>query len=142
MWVMDVWIELGPHHYQVNGDMLYWRPSGEVLPAHVDEVCTLLRRITVQYGYALWLIDALGSVPVGYESRRRYAHWLSQWPGPLFGASFRASIPARTTAELTTRAVKLRSTIELQIESFADEADARSYLREHAAAQLRYHAAM
>lgn len=137
MWVMDDWIDVGPHRYHLDGDMLFWCPSGEILPAHVDAVCTLLRQITNHHGYALWLVDALRSIPVGYESRRRYAHWLTPWQGALFGAAFRAPLPARTTAHLTLRAVRMRSSNELYIENFDTEAAARSYLAEHAKDQLR-----
>ena len=138
MWVMDDWIEVGTHRYYVDGDMLFWCPSGEVLPEHVDQVCALLRRITAQYGYALWLVDALRSIPVGYDSRRPYAHWLTQWQGALYTASFRSTLSTRTTAELTSRAVRMNSSTEIEIKNFATESGARSYLREQAAAQLRH----
>ena len=142
MWVMDDWIEVGPHHYHLEGDILYWRPSGEVLPAHVDHVCMLFRRIADEYGYALWLVDASRSVPVGFESRRRYAYWLSSWQGVLICASFHAPLAARTMASLTSRAVNLSSSTEIRLENFDSELAARTYLREQAAAQRRHQSAL
>ena len=134
---MDDWTALGPHRYRLDGDMLYWRPAGEVLPEHVDAVCALLRQITDQYGYALWLVDALRSIPVGYESRRRYLHWLTQWQGALFMAVFRATVPASTAADLTMRAVRMLTSSEIESKTFDTEAAAWTYLREQAATQLR-----
>lgn len=134
---MDSWLACGPHRYRVDGDMLYWYPSGEVLPEHVDKVCALLRHIGAVHGYALWLIDALHSIPVGYESRRRYAHWLTNWQGAIYGAAFRAQLPAKTTAQLTTRAVQLSSPTQLIMQTFDTESEARSYLSMQAAAQRK-----
>ncbi len=53
----------------MEADTFRWFPSGEVLPEHADFVCAALARIAAQYGYAIWLVDALHSIPIGYKTR-------------------------------------------------------------------------
>lgn len=127
--------ELGPHHYAVAGDTLRWFPSGEVLPEHADFVCATLGRIAARHGHAIWLVDALHSIPVGYDTRRRYVQLFMDWDwtAPLLIVSYRARLPARTTSELIMRALQLKQEggpADLVAHNFQSEAEALKYLDE------------
>lgn len=128
---MSDWQELGPHHYRVDGDILGWRPAGEVLPPHARGVCALFDRIVTRHGFVLWLVDARHSVAVGFESRRVYARWIEQQPrSTLIVAAFGVPPPAQTTAKLIVRGVQLAQGIHIDHGLFADEAAARAFLDE------------
>lgn len=133
--------ELGPHRYAVEGDTLRWFPSGEVLPEHADFVCASLGRIAAQHGHAIWLVDALHSIPVGYKTRRRYAQRLMDWDrqAPLLIVAYRAPLPARTASGLVLRALQLKQEGEpgdLLFDVFPSEAEALKYIGEQ---RLRLH---
>ncbi|HRI49932.1 MAG TPA: hypothetical protein PLW65_07090 [Pseudomonadota bacterium] len=126
---------LGPHRYAVEGDTFRWYPSGEVLPEHADFVFAALGRLAARYGYAIWLVDAVQSIPVGYETRRRYVQLFMAWDKqvPLLIVAYRAPLPARTTSELILRAIKLKHDGEpgdLQADIFPSEVEALRYLGE------------
>lgn len=126
---MSDWQVLGPHHYQTEDDILYWRPQGEVLPQHAQGVCQLFDSIVERHGYVLWLVDAKRSVAVGFESRRVYARWIEQHKsGCLVIAAFGAPLPAQTTAGLILRGVQLVQGTQIDHEFCANEAVARVYL--------------
>jgi len=126
---MSDWQSLGPHHYRLEDDILFWRPNGEVISQHAHGVCLLFDRIVERHGYALWLVDARRSVPVGHESRRVYARWFEQHKNrSLVVAAFGAPLPAQTTAGLILRGVQLTQGVQVPMELCANEAMARAYL--------------
>ena len=113
--------------------MFCWYPHGEVLPEHVDFVCATLRGICEQYGYAMWLVDGQHSIPLGYDSRRRYAELFKDLQGAVVIAAYRPPLPARTTSLLIMRAVQMKSgpdAAELRQAIFESEPEARQYLSE------------
>lgn len=126
---MSDWQVLGPHHYRMEDDILYWRPDGEVLPQHAQGVCQLFDHIVARHNYVLWLVDAKRSVAVGFESRRVYARWIEQQKhAKLVVAAFGAPIPAQTTAGLILRGVQLVQGVHVDHEFCANEDVARDYL--------------
>lgn len=113
--------------------MFCWYPHGEVLPEHADFVCATLRGICDQHGYALWLVDGQHSIPLGYDTRRRYVQKFQGLRGQLAVASYRPSLPSRTTSLLIARAVQMKGgpdAAELALATFASEPEARKYLSE------------
>ena len=125
---MPGWLAVDPHCYQITDDVLFWRPSGEVLPGHAELVCSLLGQLIQRYGYALWLIDAERSIAVGHATRVVYGRYFTQECSRVAMASFHAPPAARTTALLTARGVQLRTAGELFHQPCVTEQEARSYL--------------
>jgi hypothetical protein len=122
---------VGPHRYRVTGDLLFWRPVGPVLPEHAEVVCDLLGQLANDYGYALWLVDAEQSVAIGHSTRMIYARRLGQGQRPVALASFHAKVAAKTTAALLTRGIDLLAPGVLYYQTFATEAEARTFLTQH-----------
>ncbi len=125
---MADWSRVGPHRYVLTDDMLFWRPDGGLLAEHAKIVCNLLGGIIQHHGYALWLVDAEHSLPLGHEARQIYASWLVQGHGRVAMASFRAKRLAQTTAVLVTRGIEMLAPRSLVYQACETETEARSYL--------------
>jgi hypothetical protein len=125
---MGEWRQVGSHRYLVTGDLLFWRPNGEILPEHAEAACSLLGQLIARYGYALWLIDAEHSVAIGSASRQVYARRLMQEHSRVAMASFHAKRPAQTSAVLIVRGIELMGQGTLLHQTCEAEAEARTYL--------------
>lgn len=122
------WIEVGPHRYRIDDDMLYATPFGELSVEHVGRVCTLLESILRRKGYVLYLIDARNSVPIGYESRRAYVRWFQEVRPRIITCAFGSAQEPRATAVFITNAARMLVGVETVMHSAETEAEARAFL--------------
>lgn len=127
---MGEWRAIGPHRYQLEHDVFFWIPSGEVTAEHAAVVCEILGKQHARFGYALWLVDAGRSVPLGFEARRLYAQWMRSASMRVAVAAYNTNLAAQTTATLTAHAARLLTGEPIAMESFAQESDARAFLAE------------
>lgn len=130
---MSDWAAMDAHSYRFEDDVFFWRPCGEVLAKHARWVCQCLEQILERCGYALWLVDAHGSVALTYEARRVYAQWFAGQPRRIAIGTFKSTPAATTTAGLILRGVELMGGWTVPLGLTEDEAAARSYLEEQRA---------
>lgn len=125
---MSEWTAVDSHFYRFEDDVFFWRPCGEVRGEHAQLVCQCLEQILKRCGYALWLVDAAGSVALGYEARRVYARWFAEQPRRIAIGTFKSPTAASTTAGLLLRGIQIVGGREVPLNLSEDEATARRYL--------------
>ena len=122
--------EIGPHLCQIDGDMVRWQPRAEIAGRDAEQVCAHILAINARLGYALYLIDARGNFPVGYDARRVYARLLRSERPNLATAHFGGSMATRTAAHLLLNAARLFSGAQIHMRYFATGPEALLWLAE------------
>ena len=121
---MDLWQPLGPHRYQLRGDVLIYEQHGALSPDQMRELLALSTQQGEQYGYVIIIANAKDAAQATPESRQLASRWQIDHPYPSLALVFGTSTIMRVAARLFVRANQLMNATATDMRFIAREEDA------------------
>ncbi len=129
---MESALEIGPHRFSRQGDVIRARFSGQLMLTEVEALRLLMHSVRDEHGRCYMLANAGGLTGIAVEARKVLSEWGKSNPEDrisgvgVFGISF----TMRALSMMTLGAVNFMSRRPMMIHFAGNEAEAQAWIDE------------